>query len=301
MENNQLYHHGTKGMRWGIRRYQNADGSLTPAGKKRYRLGKDGQLIKKKKVSRKVQKQRKENLEKARQAKVDKQQHEADRQKAILSGSAKEVMKFKGEFTKAEMDYIASRIQWEQNMANYSSKEITAGKSRVDKIFKGVEDITGKANTAIKAYNTVANIYNAINTNGMLPKIDTDINKGNRDQYKKHKKEKAKEREAQQRRAEQEEQKESKRAERAQRRESQNSENQSTTERYGPGPDDIIGEGNSRGSQSRNNGRRARNIRRGRRIINDRWNSDREWEDASEETIAIGQNYIAGLLEDHSR
>lgn len=33
---NELYHHGVKGMKWGIRRYQNEDGSLTPAGKKRY-------------------------------------------------------------------------------------------------------------------------------------------------------------------------------------------------------------------------------------------------------------------------
>ena len=33
--NNELYHHGIKGMRWGIRRYQNKDGSLTPAGKRR--------------------------------------------------------------------------------------------------------------------------------------------------------------------------------------------------------------------------------------------------------------------------
>ena len=32
----ELYHHGTKGMKWGVRRYQNKDGSLTPAGKKRY-------------------------------------------------------------------------------------------------------------------------------------------------------------------------------------------------------------------------------------------------------------------------
>jgi hypothetical protein len=28
----ELYHHGIKGQRWGIRRYQNKDGSLTPAG-----------------------------------------------------------------------------------------------------------------------------------------------------------------------------------------------------------------------------------------------------------------------------
>lgn len=35
----ELYHHGIKGMKWGVRRYQNADGSLTQAGKKRYSDG----------------------------------------------------------------------------------------------------------------------------------------------------------------------------------------------------------------------------------------------------------------------
>lgn len=32
----ELWHFGIKGMKWGVRRYQNADGSLTPAGERRY-------------------------------------------------------------------------------------------------------------------------------------------------------------------------------------------------------------------------------------------------------------------------
>ncbi|PNH20937.1 hypothetical protein B6K86_02450 [Lachnospiraceae bacterium] len=40
---NELYHHGIKGMKWGVRRYQNKDGSLTPAGK-RHQLKEDAKI-----------------------------------------------------------------------------------------------------------------------------------------------------------------------------------------------------------------------------------------------------------------
>ena len=42
----ELYHHGIKGQKWGVRRYQNPDGSLTAQGKKRY-FNADGSLTKK--------------------------------------------------------------------------------------------------------------------------------------------------------------------------------------------------------------------------------------------------------------
>ena len=47
-----LTHWGVKGMKWGVRRYQNKDGSLTDAGKRRYELeGKDPEAEKKRQAS----------------------------------------------------------------------------------------------------------------------------------------------------------------------------------------------------------------------------------------------------------
>lgn len=36
--NTELYHHGIKGQKWGVRRFQNEDGSLTSKGKKRQKI-----------------------------------------------------------------------------------------------------------------------------------------------------------------------------------------------------------------------------------------------------------------------
>ena len=46
---NELYHHGVKGMKWGARRYQNPDGSLTNKGKKRLAklVRKDDRIVEK--------------------------------------------------------------------------------------------------------------------------------------------------------------------------------------------------------------------------------------------------------------
>jgi hypothetical protein len=48
----ELYHHGIKGQKWGIRRYQNPDGTLTPAGKRRYGAYYNDEPVKPRKLKR---------------------------------------------------------------------------------------------------------------------------------------------------------------------------------------------------------------------------------------------------------
>lgn len=42
---NELYHHGVKGQKWYVRRYQNSDGTLTAEGRKRYGASSDEQTL----------------------------------------------------------------------------------------------------------------------------------------------------------------------------------------------------------------------------------------------------------------
>lgn len=50
-DSDELYHHGVKGMRWGVRRYQNYDGTYTKKGLARYNKASDKYEASKKKVA----------------------------------------------------------------------------------------------------------------------------------------------------------------------------------------------------------------------------------------------------------
>ena len=101
---NELYHHGIKGMKWGIRRYQNEDGTLTNAGKKRQeKYDKKAQkyydkaeryqtkiesISVKNHSSRKVNKLEKKKKKALRDAELKKKGKLTNKEKAMIVGAA---------------------------------------------------------------------------------------------------------------------------------------------------------------------------------------------------------------------
>lgn len=116
-----LAHWGTEGMRWGERRYQNYDGSLTEEGRRHYGIGKP-RMSKAEKLNLKKKKQQEKNLKKARNAKKKqaKQEQKAvkdaenllkKKQKIYERGDAAEIYKNRKLFTTEEYQKAIQRAE----------------------------------------------------------------------------------------------------------------------------------------------------------------------------------------------
>lgn len=111
----ELYHWGIKGMKWGVRRYQNKDGSLTAAGRKRRSLG---QYIHDKKVAKK----RKEAAAKARETKAKNAAEKAKREKLLEKGKIP-VKKMTDEELKRSMDRLKAEEEYQKKVRETSTWE----------------------------------------------------------------------------------------------------------------------------------------------------------------------------------
>ena len=162
-----LEHWGILGMKWGVRRYQNKDGSLTSAGRKRYASGKnvgffEARRLKKKRAE--AAKKRQATLEAKRKAEEDTQRHEAEKQEAIRSGNATQIAKFQNELSNQELRDALDRLNSKQRLSDLVDKETPKKETKLDKAMKIAEKGSKYADIAekgIKVYNTFAKVSNA--------------------------------------------------------------------------------------------------------------------------------------------
>lgn len=134
----ELYHHGIKGQRWGFRRFQNRDGTLTAAGRKR------------KGLIETVKNRRK--MKKLRVAKVKKQQERIEREKIIKSGDVKKIKKIKDTLTDEEVKMALERIDFNRKLSQASmdrKNDKYANVARlIDKYSKTASNVQTYANAA---------------------------------------------------------------------------------------------------------------------------------------------------------
>lgn len=180
MENNELYHYGIPNMKWGNRRFQNYDGSLTPAGRERYGVGiRRSSSILNKMKARKQGKILAKKKQKARQELEAKKAYEKGREQAIKTGSAEEALRYKNDLSIEEKKAIYNRLLADNDLMKLAkaerdnAKEIAKGRSIGAKLEK-LGDTLGKVGTTVdnftKFYNSGAKIFNAF-TDKPLPII----------------------------------------------------------------------------------------------------------------------------------
>lgn len=170
MYEDYLAHYGILGMKWGIRRFQNRDGSLTPEGRKRLGISEKNPRHTPSNARKKA-KTAASNLEKARQAKAAKKEFEENKQRALEKGNATEVLKYKGSLTNQELQAAFNRINLERQLSSIAASETKSTWDKVDSIVSKAGKLKTYADKGIEIYNLLAKINNSFADEGEQMKI----------------------------------------------------------------------------------------------------------------------------------
>lgn len=145
-----LAHHGVKGQKWGVRRYQNEDGTLTAAGKKRRYINDDGSFkdlstkkISTKNAAREMEEVRKEEYERLASRHADRKET-TEEMKVLVREHARVV----GQKRYRDTDQVDDILEWDdpahekryndlyKEVTRWARDDVNAGKKASSYILK---------------------------------------------------------------------------------------------------------------------------------------------------------------------
>lgn len=153
LSNDELYHHGILGQRWGVRRYQNKDGSLTSAGRKR------------KGLLTSIKDKRK--MKKLREAKEAKKKEKLQLEETINSGDYGRIKKVQHKLTDEEYVRALQRINYNETLKNYETER---RKAQLEKGIRFLNTTSTIAKTVSDVSNSAANVKTALENMGLIEK-----------------------------------------------------------------------------------------------------------------------------------
>lgn len=166
MENNYsdetyLSHHGIIGQKWGVRRYQNRDGSLTSEGRKRRGLSdkkEDGPV-------KELVKNAKEKSA-AKKAQTAAEKHEE--LKRFVRDHPKSIYKNRYEFTQDELATLVNEINFDRKLKDVRNQEVQRDMDRVKNLANNLGTIKNLAENVKGIYNLAAEVNNTMIDSGKM-------------------------------------------------------------------------------------------------------------------------------------
>lgn len=148
-----ICHHGILGQKWGRRRYQNPDGTLTELGRKRY-------------AKQELKRERKE------------QKLETKKRKIIVTGDTERLKKYINDFSDRDLQEFQNRKRLlEQVAKNDLEKAKSSGKSFIE----GAKTTVDKARSLLDTYNKAAGIINNVTGEETVPEYSLEAQKRKRE------------------------------------------------------------------------------------------------------------------------
>lgn len=138
----ELYHHGILGQKWGVRRFQNKDGSLTERGRKRY--------VKMREQGKKL-------------TEDDTEAYKKSMVKAVKSGKAKEIAKFKYDLDRPEIEEAIRRINTYANLED-TERWQTSGLRKLERVTRSLNIINDTTTAGLNTYKNFRRIKNLLNS-----------------------------------------------------------------------------------------------------------------------------------------